>query len=142
MSKTGRRIFLSYARADREPARRIAEHLLEAGFQIWDPEREILPGSDWTSSLKRALDAALAMVVFISPEAMESGSVSREIEYALGAKHLRGRLIPVALRPAKEAPWILQALQPVRYESPGKTGRQIVKLLSQPVDVPQAKRSA
>ena len=116
-------------------------------FYSPQPQKEVIvlfevPIWDWTASLKRALDAALAMVVFISPEAIGSGSVSREIECALRAKHLRGRLIPVVLRPAKEAPWILQALQPVRYESPGKTGQQIVKPLSQPVDVPQAKRSA
>ena len=84
----------------------------------------------------------MAVVVFISPEAVESRSVSREIEYALGAKHLRGRLIPVVLRPTKDAPWILQSLQPVRYEGPSKTSQQIVEILSQPADVPQAKRRA
>jgi hypothetical protein len=58
--------------------------------------------------------------------------VSHEIEYALGAKHLRGRLIPVMIRPTKGAPWILDSLQQVRYQNPGKTGRQIVKLLVRP----------
>jgi TIR domain len=142
MSKTGKRIFLSYHVADREPVHKIADYLSESGFPVWDPEQEILPGADWTSPLMRALDSALAMIVFVSPEAIESRWVSREIEYALGAKHLRGRLIPVILRPAKRAPWILQSLQPVRYESPAKTGRQILEILSQPVDVSQAKRSA
>ena len=142
MSKPSRKVFLSYALADREPAQRIADHLSEAGFQVWDPEREILPGSDWTSSLKKALDTALAVIVFVSPEAIQSRSVSREIEYALGAKHLRGRLIPVFLRPTGEAPWILESLQPVLYEGPSKTGQQIIRLLRQPGHVPQAKRSA
>jgi TIR domain-containing protein len=142
MSSTAKKVFLSYARADVEPARKVADHLREAGIPVWDPEVEILPGSDWPSALKKALDSALAMVVFISPEAIESRSVSREIEYALGAKHLRGRLIPVILRPAKDAPWILDSLQPVRYDSPDRTGKRIVKLLSQPVHVPQARRSA
>src|SRR4051812_1583404 len=95
MKKSGRSVFLSYASADRELARKVADHLAEAGFPIWDPEREILPGTDWTSALKKALDTALAVIVFISPAGMESRSVSSEIEYALSAKHLRGRLIPV-----------------------------------------------
>src|SRR5712692_4914060 len=142
MRKTGSKVFLSYDRADREPARKIADHLREAGFQVWDPEQEILPGSDWTSLLRKALESAVAVVVFISPKAVESRSVSREIEYALGAKHLRGRLIPVVLRPTKAAPWILRFLQPVRYEGPSKTSQQIVEILSQPADVPQAKRRA
>ena len=135
MNKTGNRIFLSYARADREPALKVADHLRRAGFQVWDPEQEILPGADWTSDLKKALESALAVVVFVSPEAMQTRSISHEIEYALGARHLRGRLIPVVMRPTKDAPWILHSLQPVRYEGPDKTGQQIVELLSQPVDV-------
>lgn len=142
MSKPSGKVFLSYAWTDREPARKIADHLSEAGFQIWDPEWEILPGSDWTSSLKKALDAALAVIVFVSPEAIQSRSVSREIEYALGAKHLRGRLIPVILRPTEGAPWILESLQPVPYEGPSKTSQQILRLLNQPGHVPQARRIA
>ena len=139
MTKTGSKIFLSYSGADREAAQKIAVHLREGGLQVWDPEMEILPGSDFTSTLKKALDSVEAVVVLISPEALESRSVSLEIEYALGAKRLRGRLIPVFLRPTKDAPWILQSLQPVRHENPAKTGKQILELLSQPVDVPQAK---
>lgn len=142
MSKTSRRIFLSYHVDDKEPVRRIADCLRESGFPVWDPEREILPGAEWTSTLKKALDSALAVVVFVSPEALKSSSVSREIEYALGARHLRGRLIPVILRPAKNAPWILQSLQPIRYEDPSQTSARIVELLSQPFNASQAKRSA
>lgn len=142
MRKSSKGVFLSYAWADREPARKVAQHLSEAGFQIWDPEREILPGANWTSALKKALDTALAVIVFVSPEAMESRSVSREIEYALSAKHLRGRLIPVVLKPTEDAPWILDALQPVPYQGPNKTVQQIARLLSQPGYVPQIKRTA
>jgi hypothetical protein len=142
MRKTESKVFLSYARADRQQALGVARHLRDAGLQVWDPEREILPGGDWTFALRKALDSASAMVVFISPEAIESRSVTHEIEYALGAKHLRGRLIPVVVRPARKAPWILKSLQSPRYEDPGKTARQIVGLLNEPVHVPQAKRSA
>lgn len=141
MSKKSK-IFLSYARSDQEPVQQIGTLLREAGLDVWDPEHEILPGSDWTRELKSALDSSEAVVVFISPEAMESRSVSHEIEYALGAKHLSGRLIPVVLRPTKAAPWILNSLQPIRYENPAKTGREIVDLLSQPSHGPQAKRRA
>ena len=139
MSKTASRVFLSYARGDRESARRIADRLRQAGLEVWDPEREILPGSEWTSELQTALDSADALVALISPEAMATSLVTWEIEYALGAKRMRGRLIPVFLRRTNQAPWILKHLQPLRYESPGKTGRQIVDLLSRPAEVRHAK---
>ena len=88
MVKKGGKVFFSYAKSDREPARKIAHQLREAGFQVWDPDEEILPGADWSSELKMALDSAGAVVVFISPDAIASRWVSHEIEYALGAKHL------------------------------------------------------
>jgi hypothetical protein len=140
--KKGSKVFLSYARSDREPAQKIGHELRQAGFEVWDPDQEILPGADWTGELRMALDSAGAVIVFISPEAMASRSVSYEIEYALGAKHLRGRLIPVTIRPTKDAPWILASLESVRYQSPNKTGRQIVDLLSQSHDAPEAKSRA
>jgi len=141
MSKKSSGVFLSYSGADRGVARKIAQHLRGAGVQVWDPEYEILPGSDWTSLLKRALNSAEALVVLISPEAMDSRSVSHEIGYALTAEHLSGRLIPVIIRPTKTAPWILKSLPSVRYKSPSKAGKEIIELLSQPIHVTQANRS-
>lgn len=139
MAEKGTKVFFSYARSDRDAVEKIGHQLQQAGFEVWDPDKEILPGSDWSTELKVALDSATAMVIFISPAAMASRSVSYEIEYALGAKHLRRRLIPVTIRPTKKAPWILDSLESVTYESPSKTGRQIVNLLKQPHDAPEAK---
>jgi hypothetical protein len=98
--------------------RRLGVSSREAGFEVWDPDTEILPGADWTADLKVALDSAGPLIVFISPEGMASRSVSYEIEYALGARHLRGRLIPVVIRPTKDSPWILDSIGSVKYQSP------------------------
>jgi hypothetical protein len=142
MTKKPAKVFLSYAKTDRAPAQKIGHQLREAGFEVWDPDQEILPGSDWTADLKIALDSADALVVFISPEGMASRSVSYEIQYALGAKHLRRRLIPVMMRPTDDAPWILDSLESVTYQSPSKTSRQIVNLLSQPHDAAETNSRA
>lgn len=142
MVEKGAKVFLSYARGDRDAVKKIGRQLRQAGFDVWDPDEEILPGADWSGELKTALDSAGAMVIFISPEAMASRSVSYEIEYALGAKHLRRRLIPVMIRPTKNAPWILDSLQSVRYETPSKTSQQIVDLLNQSHDAPESKSRA
>ena len=132
MSKKPGKVFLSYTDSDRGPAQQIANQLRKAGLDVWDPAEEILPGADWNMELKTALDTSEAFVVLISPEAMKSRWISYEIGYVLGAKQFEGRLIPVVIRPTKRAPWILESLHPVRYESPSKTGRKIVDLLSQP----------
>lgn len=131
-------VFISYARSDTDVVQKVARQLRDEGVDVWDPDERILPGANWTDELKGALESAGALVVFISPEAMASRSVSYEIEYALGARHLRGRLIPVMIRPTKDAPWIFDSLQSVRYEGPGKTGRKIVQLLNQSDHAPRA----
>lgn len=140
MAGAVKKVFLSYARADQSHAQKLADSLRQAGMDVWDPEQALLPGSDFTANLKHALDEADAVVVLVSPDAMASRWVSHEIEYALGAKHLRGRLIPVVIRPAKETPWILKTLQMLRFEGPGKTSRDIVQLLTNPHDASQKKR--
>jgi hypothetical protein len=136
MSKKSGKVFLSYARSDRDPAQKIGHRLREAGFEVWDPDKEILPGADWAADLKVALDSAGALIVFISPEGMASRSVSYEIGYALGARHLRSRLIPVLIRPTKDMPWILDSIGSV------KTGRKLVDLLSKPRDAAKGKSRA
>jgi hypothetical protein len=136
------KVFLSYANTDREPARRISDHLKQAGLEVWDAERELLPGSDWAASLQEALDTSQAMVVLVSPESVESRQVAREIEYALGARHMSGRLIPVLLRSTREMPWILRELKMIRYGDPARTGEQIVEALTGARDAPDPKRKA
>lgn len=136
------KIFLSYARPDQDQVRKVADQLREAGVRVWDPEFDVLPGGEWASELQSALESATAMVVFISPAAMASREVSHEITYALGAKHFRGRLIPVILQDAADAPWILNSLQPIRYADPNQTSSQILETLSRAPNVPQATRIA
>jgi hypothetical protein len=84
MSQKVRKVFLSDARADLEPALRISEYLRKTGFKVWDPEIEILPGSDFAALLQKALESSQALVVLISPKAMESSFVAWEISYAPG----------------------------------------------------------
>src|SRR6266852_4287797 len=98
MRKPVKKVFLSYARADERAAKEISVNLQNAGFDVWDPEREILPGSDFTASLQRALNTSDAMVVLLSPDSSGSPYQQHQIEFALGAARFSGRLIPVLLR--------------------------------------------
>ncbi|MCC6393573.1 MAG: toll/interleukin-1 receptor domain-containing protein [Bryobacterales bacterium] len=140
MRKRGNKIFLSYAAADRELVQPVAAQLRNAGLEVWDPERDLLPGSEFASEIQQALESSKALLVFLSPKAMESRWVSLEISYALGAEHLSGRLIPIILRPTKAAPWILESLPQIRYEDPVTTGKQILDLLNKPAYAPQTTR--
>ena len=53
-------------------------------------------------------------------EAAASESVTREVQYALTADHIKGRVIPVFIglenKDTADFPWILSKLQPLRIQ--------------------------
>jgi hypothetical protein len=124
------KVFLSYADEDRVFAKDLASRLSKAGYEVWDPDREVLPGDNWPQKIGEALERAEAMIVVLSPEAVASKWIRREIEYALGSSNYAGRLIPILLRPTEEIPWILQKLKPLHVgKDRAEVGRRIVDLL-------------
>ena len=113
MAKALRQVFISAAKSDNAWARDLSERLEKAGIDTWVPVAEILPGANWSREIGRALDRADAMVVLVSPDAMKSDWVRREIQFALGEERFENRLIPVQVRrtPSDDIPWILRELQ-------------------------------
>ena len=104
------KIFLSYAVTDREFARELASHLARRGYDVWDPETELLPGENYGLKLGKALKDSQAMVVLLSPDSVKSSSVTRDIEYAIANRSYEGRVFPVLVRPTDGIPWILREL--------------------------------
>ena len=91
------KVFISYAQQDAALAGRVAEALQGDGLEVWNAERNLLPGDNWAAEVGRALEESEAMVVLLTPEAIGSRWVMREMDYALGAKNYRNRLIPVVV---------------------------------------------
>ena len=109
------RVFLSYAQDDAALAQRLREALAESGLEVSDPDRDHLPGENWDGEVARALEESQAMVVLLTPAAVSSPNVKRNIEYALGAKNYSNRLIPVVVGnldrfPTAEVPWIVRRM--------------------------------
>jgi hypothetical protein len=126
----GIRVFLSYARSDQQWARRLSAYLDAAGFQVFDPADELLPGDNWSLEIGKALDTSDAMVVLISPAGVSSPWVQREIQYALGSERFQDRLIPVEVEPTKDFPWVLNHLPWIRPEGNLEAaGQQVSQIL-------------
>ena len=109
------KVFISHAYTDEPLVKKIADGLEEAGLEVWDATREVLPGANWTDEVARALKESKAMVVLLTADALRSSWVRREIEYALGEQNYRERLISVlASDPGElkkeDIPWILRHL--------------------------------
>jgi hypothetical protein len=132
-------VFLSYAQPDASWARQIAKGLRESGLHVWDPELEILPGDDLSAKLGQALRDSDAMVVLVSPEAVESRWVRYEIEQALSSSRFRDRLVPVIVRPTRNMPWILRELPHLRMgKQVDEVTQQIVSRLGKKSEAPTA----
>ena len=89
-------LFLSYARADRARAQKIADALSQAGYEIWW-DALIEGGAQFAQSIGDALEKADVVVVLWSKHSIESDWVRDEA--AIGRD--RHRLIPLALDDSK-----------------------------------------
>lgn len=75
-------IFLSYSHEDRYEMLPIRIELSVSGFTVWTDEN-LTPGTpSWKSAIERAIEAAGAFVVIMTPASKQSEWVEREIEYA------------------------------------------------------------
>lgn len=109
------KVFLSYAHDDAALAGRVCKALAESGLEVTDPGRDHLPGENWAGEVARALEESDAMVVLLTPAAVGSLDVKRNIEYALGSKNYSNRLIPVVVGdpkgfPVAGVPWIVRRM--------------------------------
>jgi TolB-like protein/Tfp pilus assembly protein PilF len=85
-------VFLSYARADETPARRLAAALEQRGYRVWW-DALIEGGAAFSKSIAEALDTADVVIVLWSVTSVESDWVRDEA--AQGRE--RHRLIPLSL---------------------------------------------
>jgi len=87
-------VFISYERADRAYARRLAGKLRGRGLKPWMDDR-IDFGDLWWQTIVRAIEASAAFVVLMTPEARASRWVHREV---LLADRLGRPVFPLLLR--------------------------------------------
>jgi hypothetical protein len=85
-------IFLSYAKEDRDVARRLSRLLVKAGWTVWW-DRRIPAGRTWRRMLETALRDMRCMVVLWSSHSIESDWVKEEAEEA----RVRRKLLPVLI---------------------------------------------
>jgi hypothetical protein len=99
LSLAGGKVFISYADEDGTFADLLYEKLRSGGLQPWIDRDGIVAGRNWQEAIDRAIDAAVAVVLVVSPASRDSEYVTYEWAYALG----RGTtVIPVMLQPRDE----------------------------------------
>jgi hypothetical protein len=127
------KVFISYASKDEPLATKLVESLEEAGLDAWYNKREILPGDNWAEKVASGLKESNAMIVLVTPEALESDAVQSSISYALSEPTFSKRLIPVIVGGSEESlgdkmPWIFKHLHTVKLSKDGENEAQFKEI--------------
>jgi len=127
------KVFISYSSKDEALASKLVEALEGAGLDAWYQKREVMPGDNWAEKIASGLKESNAMVVLVTPDALESEAVQSSISYALGEKAFSQRLIPVIVGdsaefPKDRIPWIFKRLHTVNLSKDGENEEQFKQI--------------
>lgn len=95
MADTPMQVFISYSRADRDFALRLQASLQARGIDAWVDLRRLEGGQEFDLKIEEAIKRCFSVLVVLSPDAVASQWVRREIIFA---QQLRKAVIPLMLR--------------------------------------------
>jgi hypothetical protein len=107
--------FISHATEDARFAHTLADDLRRLGMQVWIVPESIYAGESWVEAIERGLQESSHVLVVLTPAAVESQWVKKEVEIAITLEcEKRIRLIPLELKPT-EIPLLLKSYQMVPF---------------------------
>jgi hypothetical protein len=115
------KVFISHSSKDEALASKVVSHLERAGLDVWYDKREIMPGDNWGDKIAQGLRESDAMVILLTPGALESDFMRRDIDFALSQKPFKRRVVPVLVGNSErlhgeEIPWIFDRLQTINLK--------------------------
>jgi TIR domain-containing protein len=110
------KVFITHSHGNRPLVRQVVKTLKQAGLDVWDDECDTDPGDNWAKVTGEALEQSDAMVVLITPDALDSTIVHRDVAFALTNIQFEYRVIPVLVGveqsvAAKRFNWIIRNLE-------------------------------
>jgi TIR domain len=126
------RVFLCHSSGDKEQVRDLYRRLQRDGFQPWLDEENILPGQDWESEIRHAIQESRCVLVCLSKGSItKRGYVQKEIKHALDVADEQPEgsifLIPALLEPCK-VPDRLRSRHWVNLSAAGGYERLLISL--------------
>jgi hypothetical protein len=112
-----REVFLSHSSRDRASARKIAALLRSHGVPVWYSEKQLVGAQQWHDEIGHALHRCDWFVLLLSPHAVRSSWVKRELLFALRQRRYRDKIVPVRLAncDTERLSWTLDDFQAVDF---------------------------
>ena len=122
-----REVFLSHANRDRRFASWLKEELQSHGVPVWYSETQIVGAQQWHDEIGKGLERCDWFLLVLSPSAIRSTWVKRELLFALDNAHFNERIIPVICRSCepkelKKLSWTLSSMQHVDFTASRAAG--------------------
>lgn len=122
--------FISYAHADEDAAKRLAEELRRREIQVVSIDRLVTPGESWVAQLQKAISRSDVVFVLVSPESQRSQWFTSEMALALSqAEKGRTRVVPVQLDRRTRSPELLQGIQGIELFDEKRAHHQLDLLI-------------
>ncbi|MBK9925749.1 MAG: TIR domain-containing protein [Anaerolineales bacterium] len=110
-NETQLKTFLSYSRANKDFAIRLAKELKSEGFSVWLDQLDIPAGSRWDREVEKALKECEIFMIILTSASVDSENVLDEIGYAIDTGK---RFLPVLLEKC-DVPFRLRRFQYVDF---------------------------
>lgn len=131
--RTPSKVFISHSSRNRSFVRSLDETLVAHGLATFYSERTIPDGAAWLEVIGEALQACDGFLLVLSPQAVSSRWVRRELAYAANDARYDGNIVPIWWRrttlPASF--WVVRNLQAsVRFGARPRHDRAYRNLLA------------
>ena len=124
-------IFLSHSDRDRTFVARLAETLRRHGLPVWYSGTDIVGAQQWHDEIGSALRRCDWFVLVLSPSAVNSTWVKRELIFALQQNRLDDRIVPLLFESCDYTTlsWTLPSLQIIDFMQDFERGaRELVRV--------------
>ena len=126
-----REVFLSHAHQDRTFASRLSETLRRHGVPVWYSRDRVQGAQQWHDEIGKALNRCDWFTVLLTPSAVRSDWVKRELLFALQKKRYQRRIVPLLRRRCRyeRLSWTLDGMQRIDFTTDFDAGcRALLKV--------------
>ena len=130
LRRVPREAFLSHASADRSTASALADTLRAHGVPVWYSTTNIQGAQQWHDEIGRALRRCDWFLLLLSPAAVRSSWVKRELLFALNKSRYANRIVPLFARRCDPdtLSWTLDELQRIDFRRYVPGCRELLRL--------------
>lgn len=132
-----RELFVSHSSRNRRFVKAFIEILRRHRIRSWYSEHHIIGAKQWHDEIGRALRRCDWFLVVLSPDAVRSTWVKRELMYALQRDAFQERIVPVLIKSCDldRLSWTLAAVETIDFRGDQLSGfRRLLRIWGIPFD--------